>query len=68
MLYSDIEEISTGLIPCLIKVLYKHTHTHTQVQTHTYSKIVPVFSPPVHEQAFNLSQLGQKHADLFTCQ
>lgn len=27
-----------------------------------------MFSPPVHEQAFNLSQLGQKHADLFTCQ
>lgn len=57
---SERGEISTGLIPLSHK---SSAHTHTLKKN-----LIPVFSPPVHEQAFNLSQLGQKHADLFTCQ
>lgn len=64
MLYSEREEISTGLIPRSHKSSVQ-THTHSTTNAHTPTKKL---SPPVHEQAFNLSQLGQKHADLFPCQ
>lgn len=40
-----------------------------QVKAHTHIlENIAIFCPPAHEQAFNLSHLGQKHADLFTCQ